>query len=541
MKTLYKYSKSIHKWTSIIISIFIVWMGISGILLNHPELISKISVPKSMIPANYYFENWNRSSISDYKYFQTNKNLHIIGGYEGIFVSTDGGKHFNRLITKGLPNSQYYCKTKSVYLLEDSIPKGILAGTFGGLYYYNFEKRYWKKLKLEEENEKVVKILDYKDSIAVFSSSNLYLMDKQLQTNPKKVELLRDERNNKLTFIELFFQLHTGEIWGISGKIIFDIAGLAVVFLSMSGLLIWILPKTSKIKIKLNGKIKEIKWYFYKLLYDYHLKIGIYVSLILLIIGITGFFMRPPAIAIILDGEIDTDKIPFLKINNPWHDRIRNAMYDKVNDVIILDAKDGFWISNSGENKVFKKKLPPVPIFAMGATVMEMDSNCDYIIGSFSGLFKISTINNKVVDALSGKAPMNISLIRPGSNLITSYFTMPNGEEFITTHFDGLRAINNVSDFRNYFIPPTELINNFRMPLWNYLFELHNGRIFQFLIGDLYILIIPLGAILFVLSIITGIFDWLHIKINEKKQLNRRIKIINYNLEEIKEKELEKI
>lgn len=541
MKTLYKYSKSIHKWTSIIISIFIVWMGISGILLNHPELISKISVPKSMIPANYYFENWNRSSISDYKYFQTNKNLHIIGGYEGIFVSTDGGKHFNRLITKGLPNSQYYCKTKSVYLLEDSIPKGILAGTFGGLYYYNFEKRYWKKLKLEEENEKVVKILDYKDSIAVFSSSNLYLMDKQLQTNPKKVELLRDERNNKLTFIELFFQLHTGEIWGISGKIIFDIAGLAVVFLSMSGLLIWILPKTSKIKIKLNGKIKEIKWYFYKLLYDYHLKIGIYVSLILLIIGITGFFMRPPAIAIILDGEIDTDKIPFLKINNPWHDRIRNAMYDKVNDVIILDAKDGFWISNNGENKVFKKKLPPVPIFAMGATVMEMDSNCDYIIGSFSGLFKISTINNKVVDALSGKAPMNISLIRPGSNLITSYFTMPNGEEFITTHFDGLRAINNVSDFRNYFIPPTELINNFRMPLWNYLFELHNGRIFQFLIGDLYILIIPLGAILFVLSIITGIFDWLHIKINEKKQLNRRIKIINYNLEEIKEKELEKI
>lgn len=541
MKTIYRYSKIIHKWTSIIISIFIVWMGISGILLNHPELISTISVPKNLIPSNYYFENWNRSSITDYKYFKTNKNLHIIGGYEGIFVSTDGGKHFNRLITKGLPNSQYYCKTKSIYLLEDSIPKGILAGTFGGLYYYNFEKRYWQKLKLEEENEKVVKILDYKDSIAVFSSSYLYLIDKQLQSNPHKVKLLRDDRNNKLTFIELFFQLHTGEIWGISGKIIFDIAGLAVVFLSISGLLIWILPKSTIIKIKLSEKIKVIKWYLYKVLYDYHLKIGIYVSIILLIIGITGFFMRPPAIAVILDGEIDVDKIPFLKINNPWQDRIRNAMYDKINDILIIDAKDGFWISNSGENRKFKKTLPPVPIFAMGATVMEMDSNCDYIIGSFSGLFKISTINNKVVDALSGKVPMNISLIRPGSNLITSYFTMPNGEEFITTHFDGLRAINNVSDFRNYFIPPTELINNFRMPLWNYLFELHNGRIFQFLIGDLYILIIPLGAILFVLSIITGIFDWLHIKINEKKQLNRRIKIINYNLEEIKEKELEKI
>lgn len=541
MKNLYKYSKSIHKWTSIIISIFIVWMGISGILLNHPELISKISVPKSMIPSNYYFENWNRSSISDYKYFQTNKNLHIIGGYEGIFISTDGGIHFNRLITKGLLNSQYYCKTKSVYLLEDSIPKGILAGTFGGLYYYNFEKRYWQKIKLESEFEKVVKILDYKDSIAIFSSSNMYLIDKQLQINPKKVRLLRNERNNKLTLIELFFQLHTGEIWGISGKIIFDIAGLAIVFLSVSGLIIWILPKTTKIKIKLSEKIKEIKWYLYKVFYDYHLKIGIYVSIILLIIGITGFFMRPPAIALILDYEIDVDRIPFLKIKNPWHDRIRNAMYDKINDVIIIDAKNGFWISNNGQNRYFTKKLSPVPIFAMGATVMEMDDNGDYIIGSFSGLFRVSTYNNRVKDALSGQVPMNISLIRPGSNLITSYFKMPNGEKFITTHFDGLRAINNISYYSNYFIPPTELINNFRMPLWNYLFELHNGRIFQFLIGDLYILIIPFGAILFVSSIITGIFDWLYIKINEKKQLNKRKKMINHNLEKITAKELEKI
>jgi hypothetical protein len=47
-----------------------------------------------------------------------------------------------------------------------------------------------------------------------------------------------------------------------------------------------------------------------------------------------------------------------------------------------------------------------------------------------------------------------------------------------------------------------------RMPLWNWLFELHNGGIFRDLIGGGHALIIPLGALAFLLITITGVIDW---------------------------------
>jgi len=51
------------------------------------------------------------------------------------------------------------------------------------------------------------------------------------------------------------------------------------------------------------------------------------------------------------------------------------------------------------------------------------------------------------------------------------------------------------------------------MPLWNWLFEIHNGRFFKDLIGEWYILIVPLGSLLFVLITLSGVYDWIHIRI----------------------------
>ena len=50
------------------------------------------------------------------------------------------------------------------------------------------------------------------------------------------------------------------------------------------------------------------------------------------------------------------------------------------------------------------------------------------------------------------------------------------------------------------------------MPFWNFLFELHNGRIFKGMLGSFYILIIPLGGIIGLLILLSGIFDYWFIK-----------------------------
>lgn len=529
MSKIYKSSKAIHKWTSIIIALLMLYMGVSGILLNHPELIGPVSVSSTFIPDNYKVENWNRSSIAELKFSKFNPSISVIGGYEGVYISKDAGKNYNKMPQNGLPSSQYYNKTKTVYLLEnESGIKGVLAGTFGGLYYYDFSKSIWNKVNLSEEHHKIVKIIDYKDKIAVFSASGAALIDPNNLNNIQNIKLAKNEQETKLTLIEFFFQLHTGEIWGLPGKLLFDIAGIILIFLSISGLYIWLSPKTSKLRIRLSDHASKTKWSIYKFFFKYHLKLGIYSAAVLLIIGVTGFFMRPPGIAAIMNGDIAVSSIPLVKMDNPWQERIRNAMYDKNSDRVIIDAKDGFWISENGIDATYSRTAPPVPIFAMGATVLEQDTNGDYLIGSFAGLFRVSPESGRSIDAMTGKAPYNVSLVRPGSNLITSYFKTPIGEEFVTTHFEGIIPVNSPFGMGNRFQVADGTMNDFSMSLWNYLFEVHNGRIFEFAVGDYYILIAPLMSLIFLISLITGIFDWIYLKI-------KKIKMDRYDK---KEKEL---
>ncbi len=56
-----------------------------------------------------------------------------------------------------------------------------------------------------------------------------------------------------------------------------------------------------------------------------HLKLGIWVAVVLLIICGTGLFMRPPLI-ILLTGDVSATWYPGSLGDNPWHETIRNAL-----------------------------------------------------------------------------------------------------------------------------------------------------------------------------------------------------------------------
>jgi hypothetical protein len=73
---------------------------------------------------------------------------------------------------------------------------------------------------------------------------------------------------------------------------------------------------------------------------------------------------------------------------------------------------------------------------------------------------------------------------------------------------------------------PRAMSHRYRMPLWNYLFELHNGRFFKDWIGAFYLLVPVLGSLLFFVLTATGVFDWVYLKVilprRKRKQRARR-------------------
>jgi hypothetical protein len=235
----------------------------------------------------------------------------------------------------------------------------------------------------------------------------------------------------------------------------------------------------------------------------------------MLIIGGTGLFMRPPLLAFIL-GDFPALFYPGKLSENPLEEKIHNALYDEITDKIILETSDGFYKISSNFSEKLEKIVFEVPVFVMGATVFELTKSGDFLVGSFSGLFLKKRNSGEVFDFLTGKKAEKVSSVRPGKTMITGFFESSKGEKFIFSHDKGLISLEETT--LNSFKMPKKIQKNYKISLWNYLFEIHNARFFREWVGGFYILIIPLGSMLFLLISLSGIFDYFYRRQRTKKQ-----------------------
>jgi len=509
-------SKWIHKYIGLGIILFLMWMSVSGILLNHPDMIANVSVPGWLVPAQYHIKNWNRSSLVSLVYSRQDSQLVFAGGTQGVWRSTDGGKTFKRY-EDNFPRSLYYKKTRHLFLQEDIKPYYLLAATDGGLYVNDLNTAVWQSVPLGPEREAVKKILKVKDGLLVFTESNLYYSSLKRLAFQQKT-LLREEAGRRVSLVDLFFHLHDGRVWGLPGKLFFDLMGVIIFFLSLSAFYIWYFPQKLRRRwTRKRLKSSQEKTALFRVLFKYHLKLGIWAAAILLVIGTTAFFMRPPFLAVIAEGSIPASWYPGRLAENPWQEKIHNALYDAVEDKIIINASDGNWVARADFSHPFQPYDLEAPLFVMGATVFDAYGTGGYLIGSFNGIYHLERATGHAVDMQSGDIVKRWSNVRPAKYMIAGYFKTPFGEEFITTHQQGLLALGQAAR-KGRFEMPVELAEDGSMPLWNYMFEIHNGRFFKDLIGEWYILIAPLGALLFVLISLTGIYDWLFLKVLSKKR-----------------------
>jgi hypothetical protein len=266
---------------------------------------------------------------------------------------------------------------------------------------------------------------------------------------------------------------------------------------------LWFWPKKWRRLKKRNKQTSKRERKIFTFFFKYHLKLGVYAALFLLIIVVTGMFIHPPLVVAISKGKIKKSLVPGIVSKNPWNNKIRNIMYDHGRNKIIIDA-DGLWEADANLNQPFEKSAVKARIFAMGATVFRCESDSTVIVGSFGGLQRFNTKTGEVQNMLPDSGSKGFSR----GYMVTGYFKTPDGREYFNSHTTGLFKIDGSRD-NECFIMPEALNSNYRMSLWNYAFETHNGRIFKSLIGMLYFFINPLFGLLTVLVLISGTIDWL--------------------------------
>jgi len=488
--------KKYHKWPGLIISFLLIYYAVSGILMNHRGFISGIDIERNSLPNEYQYKNWNLAALKGNQILS--KDSTLVYGNIGVWLTDSSMTNFTDFNTgfpKGIDNRKIF----DVHLTPNN---NLYAATLFGLYSYSFELYKWQQIPLETQINRFVSVISKGDSIIAMNRSYIFTgLDKGYNTVFTKIELKAPESyENRVSLFETVWQIHSGEIFGLPGKLFVDFVGLLSFLLSISGIIYFLFPKLIKRRKRKDKSVVKLSS-TNKLSLKWHNKIGAWFIVFLIITTLTGMFLRPPLLLTIARTEISAIKFTHLDQPNPWYDDLRDIIYDDKKDEFILAGYKGLYELKTLKSipKLFNSQ-PPISV--MGINVFEKFDSNTYLIGSFSGLFLWNPNHNIVFDFISGKPHENSSMGRPfGSYAISGLIKDKQNNLHIVDYSNGILSGNGSTNFPEM---PENILSKAPMSLWNLCLEIHTGRIFHFLLSDFYILIVPLSGIIALIVIISG-------------------------------------
>lgn len=497
--------KKLHKWPSLVIAVFFILWAASGVILNHRYTFSSFDVDRDLLPGEHRYLNWNNAAIRSSVKLDTSNTIYY--GNVGIWKYDNTKVSWTDMRT-GLPKGADHHKVNCLLKVEEKL----YCGTRFGLYKYA-QKR-WIPLNIPHSDKHVVDLVVIRDSLYVMTRSHLWKCAIGAEHNMRYVPISAPAGyDNKVGLFKTLWLIHSGEIYGMAGKLLVDLVALVFVFLTMSGLIYFFFPRIMKNRKKKDKPVKILaKWNKYSI--KWHNKIGIWLVTILVITTFTGMFLRPPLLIAIASERVE--KIPYsiLDDGNPWFDRLRRILYDSQRERVYLATSEGIFSLDSGFVTNPEKVHPQPPASVMGYNVFCKYEFGGILVGSFSGLYTWHPDINVIIDHSSG-APYTPAPgpSMPISDNMTSGYCRQDGLEYVFDYNRGVVGLGHAIPFPDM----PEEIRKSKMPLWNVALEMHTARLLKPLMGDLYILFIPLFGMGTLLILASGTILWIR-KFNRKRK-----------------------
>lgn len=530
--------KKYHRWLGLVLSVFMLVFCVSGIILNHREVFSGCEVSRKWLPASYYIKNFNNGVVKGtvmkksaaHSLSSENCDSVLAYGCAGVFL-TDSRLSTWQDFNAGLPESIDERNVRHVVKAKDG---SLWCAALRDVYRYDENSHRWKKVELPGNEERIMDVALAKDSMTVValtrsrvftivpfvqygeivkigkSSSETYRVESKIIPAPKKYE-------PKTTLFKLVWHLHSGEFFGLPGKLVVDAIALVLIVLSITGILLFILPYGIRRAKKLAAKArmkrlgKQFAWNM-----KWHNKIG-YVTIVLTLwIAITGMCLRPPLMV-----PLVLSKLPQAvgEDGNVWQDKLRAIRWDAVQGDWLVSTSEGFLRVDEDFSQA-PKMLPDdecPKLSPMGVTVWESDGKGGWIVGSFRGIYRWNPVNhslNQILDYFTGKPSEETSMIPISDNLVCGY-----SEDFLGGKplvFDFAKGVEDAKGqavalcndepkkSRNEESMSDLICETAPMSLWNVALELHVGRCYSPFLGPLSDLFVFLSGLLITLVFLSG-------------------------------------
>lgn len=530
--------KKYHRWLGLVLSVFMLVFSVSGIILNHREVFSGCEVSRKWLPASYHIKNFNNGVVKGtvvkksaaHSLSSENCDSVLAYGCAGVFL-TDSRLSTWQDFNAGLPESIDERNVRHVVKAKDG---SLWCAALRDVYRYDENSHRWKKVELPGNEERIMDVALAKDGMTVValtrsrvftivpfvqygeivkigkSSSETYRVESKIIPAPKKYE-------PKTTLFKLVWHLHSGEFFGLPGKLVVDAIALVLIVLSITGILLFILPYGIRRAKKLAAKArmkrlgKQFAWNM-----KWHNKIG-YVTIVLTLwIAITGMCLRPPLMV-----PLVLSKLPQAvgEDGNVWQDKLRAIRWDAVQGDWLVSTSEGFLRVDEDFSQA-PKMLPDdecPKLSPMGVTVWGSDGKGGWIVGSFRGIYRWNPVNhslNQILDYFTGKPSEETSMIPISDNLVCGY-----SEDFLGGKplvFDFAKGVEDAKGqavalcndepkkSRNEESMSDLICETAPMSLWNVALELHVGRCYSPFLGPLSNLFVFLSGLLITLVLLSG-------------------------------------
>ncbi|MEI7660724.1 MAG: PepSY domain-containing protein [Bacteroidota bacterium] len=488
-----------HKWFSLAATVFILFFAVSGIILNHREKLSGVDISRKLLPPVYRYNNWNLAAVKGS--VKTGGDSILVYGNIGVWLTDSkyGKFHdFNGGFPAGIDN-------RKINTLSWSPVSGLYAGTLFGL--FRFHDHLWRPVGLPVKRPRVVKILQVGDSLLVMTRSNLYIStgaEGYLRFHEIPVPKGEDS-DGKVGLFRTLWVIHSGEIYGFTGKLIVDAVGIIFIVLCITGLIYFLAPYRLK-KLKDDARRKKLKRFNGASL-KWHNFIGSWAILILLLNTGTGVFLRPPLLIPIAGSRVG--KISFTELDNPnpWFDRFRDLVYDKELKRYLVATSEGVYYSGNrfGSDLIPFAVQPPVSV--MGINIFEKIAPGRYLVGSFTGIFEWEPGTGRIIDCITRTDYTDAGQGGPPFGNVTAagYIRCNDSTSLLFDYAHGVMPLEGKNPLP---ILPPSIAEASPISLWNTSLEIHTGRIFEPVLGPFYILVVPLAGLSTLFILITGFFAW---------------------------------
>lgn len=467
--------------------------AVSGIILNHRNTYGKINVSRKYLPSKFQYTNWNNGLLRGTICLGDSI---LVYGAGGIYLTDSLAEDYYDF-NAGLPESADSRNIRSIV----QTPNGHL---FAAAPYdlYTYTDSVWTNIPLDILTgmypTRLNDLTTRGDTLVVLSRNEL-LVSLPPYNHFQRVTLKQPaDYNGKVTLFRVMWLLHSGELFGLAGKIITDILAAILILLSVTG-----------IAISLHSLLPQIR----RFSLIWHERLGRWTIILTLLLCITGWALRPPLLIALVKCKVSPIPGTILSTDNPWNDKLRMIRWDNVRSEWLLSTSEGFFTLSSFSDTPQKDPSAP-PVSVMGINVLEKgrqqagtnQAQTDrWIVGSFSGLFVWDRQSGKAYDYYTGEpAPQTAGA--PFGKLAVSGYTddFPFGP-VTATYYEGAVVPNTESPTPAFVnsadMPQPDEMRTLPISLWSLALEVHTGRIYTFMMGAetlLYIFIAGI-AIAFIL------------------------------------------